>query len=113
MEIPSGNLCVGSTVYGNDGTLFNGLEQSLQGVPSLMRSVLDLVNFAGGNVPGVNPTNPFSIQVDLEHNLCGRLTVFAKKLLQYPDNKLHGREIVIEHDHLVHLRRLGALGASL
>jgi hypothetical protein len=33
--------------------------------------------------------------------------------LQNPHNELHGGEVVIEHDHLVHLGWLSPLGATL
>jgi hypothetical protein len=75
--------------------------------------VLHLINFGGGNVFGVNPADPFAVQVDLQHDLGGRLPVFAEELLQNPHNELHGGEVVIEHDHLVHLGWLSPLGATL
>ena len=105
--------CLGSTVYGNDGGLFNRLTQTLQRVACLVSGVLHLVNFGGCNVFGVNAADPFAVQVDLQHDLGGRFAVFVEKLLQHPHHELHGREVVIEHHDLVHLRGLGPLGATL
>jgi hypothetical protein len=104
---------LGSTVYGNDGGLFNGFAQTLQGMTGFVGRVLHLINFGGGNVFGVNPADPFAVQVDLQHDLGGRLAVFVEKLLQHPDHELHGCEVVVEHDHLVHLWGLGPLGSTL
>ena len=77
-----------------------------------MGGILDLVDFAGSNILGVNPTYAFAVQMDLEHDLGGCFSVFSEKLLQHPDNKLHGCEVVVEHDHLVHLWGLCALRAT-
>ena len=74
-----------------------------------MGSILYLIYLAGGYILGVDPAYAFTVQMDLEHDLRGGFTVFAEKLLQHPDNKLHGCEVVVEHDHLVHLWGLGAL----
>ena len=78
-----------------------------------MSCILDLVDLGSGDVFGVNATNALAVQVDLQHDLGGRLPVFAEELLQNPHNELHGGEVVIEHDHLVHLGWLSPLGAAL
>ena len=78
-----------------------------------MSGILDLVDFAGSNILGVNPTYAFAIQMDFQHDLGGCFAVFAKKFLQHHHHKFHGSEVVIEHDDLVHLRRLGTLSATL
>jgi hypothetical protein len=93
--------------------LFNRFAQTLQRMPGLVGCVLDLVDFGGGHVFGVNAANAFAVEVDLQHDLGGRLTVFAEKFLQHPDHELHWGEIVIEHHHLVHLRGLGTLSSAL
>ena len=72
-----------------------------------MGGVLYLIHFGGGDILGVNPANTFSVQVDLEHDLCGSFPVFAEKLLQNTHDELHGREVIVQHHHLVHLRGLG------
>ena len=79
----------------------------------LVSRVLDLVDFGGGHVLGVNAANAFAVEVDLQHDLGGCLTVFAEKFLQDPDHELHRGEIVVEHDHLEHLWGLGPLGSAL
>jgi hypothetical protein len=98
---------LGSTVYGNGWDLFNRLCQTLQRMPCLVCGVPDLVNFGGCNVFGVNPANAFAVQMDLEHDLGGCLSVFAEKLLQNTHHKLHGREVIVQHDDLVHLWGFG------
>ena len=98
---------LGSTVYGNGWDLFNGFSQTLQRMPCLVGSVLHLVHFCGSDILGVNPANTFAVQMDFEHDLCGSFPVFAEKLLQNTYDKLHGREVIVQHDHLVHLWRLG------
>jgi len=103
----------GVTVYGNGLELINGFAQTLQRVSRLVGGIHDLVHFGGGNVFGEDAANAFSIQMDFQHDLCGCLAVFAEKLLQNHHHKLHGGVVIIEHDHLIHLRRGGFLCSSL
>lgn len=69
----------------------------------------DLVHLGGGNVPGIDATDAFSLQVDLEHDLGGSFPVLGEELLDDLHNELHGCEVVVEQDDLEHLRRLDAL----
>jgi hypothetical protein len=98
---------LGSTVYGNGWDLFNGFSQTLQRMSCLVGSVLHLVHFCGSDILGVNPANTFAVQMDFEHDLCGSFPVFAEKLLQNTYDKLHGREVIVQHDDLVHLWGFG------
>ena len=104
---------LGSTVYGNGWDLFNGFGQTLQRMACLVGGVLYLIDFGGGDILGINAADAFAVQVDFEHDLGGRFAVLAEKLLQNTHHKLHGREIVVQHDHLVHMRRLGFQGFAL
>ena len=104
---------LGSTVYGNGWDLFNGFCQTLQRMACLVGCVLNLVYLGCSDILGVNPANTFAVQMDLEHDLRGGFPVFAEKLLQNTYDKLHGREVIVQHDHLVHLRWLGFQGFSL
>ena len=49
----------------------------------------------------------------LEHDLGGRFTVFAEKFLNNQHHKLHGGEIVIQHENLEHLGRLDLIGDAV
>jgi hypothetical protein len=98
---------LGSTVYGNGWDLFNGFSQTLQRMAGLVGCILHLVNLGGGDVLGVNATDTFAVKMNFEHDLGCRFAVFAEKLLQNSHNKLHGCEVIVQHDHLVHLWRFG------
>ena len=117
------SLClrVSLTVYGIDGLDFNGylgkfsvdgLVKTLQRMSGLACGIHHLIDFRGSHVTAVNTADTFAVEVDLQHDLGGALAVFGKKLLQNQDHELHGREVIVEHDHLKHLRRLGALGQA-
>ena len=92
--------------------LFNGLGNTLEGVAGLSGGFKHLIDFGGGDVFAVDATNAFAVQMDFEHDLGGTFAVFAEKLLQNHHHELHRGEIVVEHQHLKHLRRFGPLGAS-
>ena len=92
--------------------LFNGLCDTLEGVARLSGGIEHLVDLGGGDVFTVDATNAFAVQMDFEHDLGGTFAVFAEKLLQHHHHELHRREVVVEHQDLEHLRRLGPLGAS-
>ena len=57
--------------------------------------------------PALPNAYAFTVQMDLEHDLGGCLSVFAEKLLQNTHHKLHGREVIVQHDDLVHLWGFG------
>ena len=92
--------------------LFNGLCNTLEGVAGLFGGIEHLVDFGGGDILTVDATNAFAVQMDFEHDLGGTFAVFTEKLLQNHHHELHRGEIVVEHQHLEHLRRFGPLGAS-
>ncbi len=92
--------------------LFNGFCNTLEGVARLSGGIEHLVDLGGGDVLTVDATNAFAVQMDFEHDLGGTFAVFAEKLLQNHHHELHRGEIVVEHQHLKHLRRFGSLGAS-
>ena len=89
----------------------NRLTNALQRVPSLRCGIQDLIHLGSRYIFGVNPAYTFPIQVNLEHDLCRRFQILAKKLLNHDNNKLHRRVVIIEHDDLVHLRWLNLLGS--
>lgn len=51
--------------------------------------------------------------MDFEHDLGSLFPIFTEIFLQDHDHKLHGGEIVIEHDHLVHRRRSQLVNLAL
>jgi hypothetical protein len=59
-------------------------------------------------VPGIDPADAASLVVDLQHDHRGRLDVMVEVLLKHADDEFHRRVVVVEHDDLVHRRRLGA-----
>ena len=96
---------------GMKNLLINRLTHTLKGMAGLECRILDLVHLGGGYIARVNATHTFTIQVNFEHDLRGLLTVSAEKFLQNNNDKLHGCVVIIKHDHLIHLGRLGFLRA--
>lgn len=82
-------------------------------MPGLGRRIHHLVHLGGSHIAGVNTTHRLALEVDLEHDPGRGFEVLAEELLQHHDHKLHRCVVVIEHDHLVHLGRLGALRSPL
>jgi hypothetical protein len=103
----------GVTVYGNGLELINGLAQTLQRVSRLVGGIHDLIDFGGGDIFAKDAAHTLSVQMDFQHDLGRGFSVFAEKLLQNHHHKLHGGEVIIEHDHLVHLRGFGLLCSAL
>lgn len=89
------------------------LADALQWMAGLARCVEHLVDLGSCHILGEDATHAFAIQMDFEHDLGGAFTVFVEELLQHQHDKFHRCEVIVEHQHLVHLRRLGALGAAL
>ena len=52
--------------------LFNGFTDTLQWVTGLFGRVQNLIHLGGRHIAGINTTNSFAVQVDLEHDLRGR-----------------------------------------
>ena len=85
----------------------------LQRVASLVCRRKHLLDLGRSHVAGVGTAHASTIEVDAQHDLGSSFAVFTKKLLQHDDDELHGSVVVVEHDHLVHAWRIGALGAPL
>ena len=60
------------------------------------------------NFAGIYPTKSLAACMDVQHHLGGTLVVHSKKRLQHVHDELHGREIVIQQQHLPHWRRANA-----
>jgi len=103
----------GVTVYGNGLELINGFAQTLQRVPRLIGSIHDLIDFGGGDIFAKDAANALSVQMDFQHDLSCRFSVFAEKLLQNHHHEFHGGVVIIEHDHLIQLRGFGLLCSAL
>ena len=79
----------------------------------IARRLRDLVNLGARDITGKYAANALAIEVDFQHDLGRHFTVFAEKLLNHVNHELHRSEVVVQQRDLVHLRRLGALGAAL
>lgn len=65
----------------------------------------NLFHLAGGNVASVNPADATALGVYFEHDTHGAFLIHPEDALQHMNDKVHGREIVIEQQHLVERRR--------
>ena len=75
--------------------LFNRLAHALQRMAGGTRRLEDLIDLGAGHVARIDPTDPFSFQMNLEHDLGGCLAVLAEDLLDDVHDELHGREIIV------------------
>ena len=66
-----------------------------------------LFNFGRGDIAGEYPANTAAFVMNFEHDSRRLFSIHAKKTLQDRDYKIHGRVIVVQQQHLVHLWRLG------
>src|SRR6185369_15447133 len=74
-----------------------------------------LFNFGGRDVAWVNPAYASTFVMNLEHDSRRLFSIQRKKTLENDDYEIHGRVIVVQQHHLIHLRRLqlGALCLKL
>ena len=56
---------------------------------------------------GENAADTHAVTMDMEHDLHGFFAGLVKELLQYVDDELHRRVVVVKKEHLVHARLLG------
>ena len=89
------------------GRLLDGLANALQRVPRFARGVEHLVDLGGGHIFAVHAAHAFAVKVDFQHDLGRAFAVFAEEFLQHQHHKLHGREVIVQHDDLVHLWGFG------
>ena len=78
-----------------------------------MRRGQHLIDLGRGDVSGVDAADAAPVVVDLQHDLRRGLEVLVEILLQHHDDELHRRVVVVEQDHLVHLRRRCLLRPAL
>ncbi len=62
----------------------------------------NLLNFGGGNITRKHPADTHTLPMNFEHDLRGLFTTFVKKILQYDDDKIHRRVVIIQQHHLIH-----------
>ena len=98
---------------GAEGHLFNRFTDALQRMARLVGCIEYLIDLGGRDITRIDAADAFAVQMDLEHDLRGCFAVLAEEFLQNDDDKLHGRVVVVEHQHLVHLRGFRFLGAPL
>ena len=55
-----------------------------------------LLHLGGGDVPRIDAADTFALTMDLEHHYRRLLAVHGKELLKHDDDKVHGREIVVQ-----------------
>jgi len=65
-----------------------------------------LRHFGFCNFEVEDPADALALRVDFQHNLGRAGTFHAENCLQYIDNELHGREVIIYQDHPVQWRLL-------
>ena len=69
--------------------------------------VLDhLIHLRLGNLCRIRAGHSRPTRMNLEHDAHGGLPVQPEYALQHIDDELHGREVVVEQNHLVPRRRL-------
>lgn len=55
-----------------------------------------LLDFGGGDITRVYPTDSHTLPVNFEHDLRRLFTVFVKKILEHKDYEVHRRVIIIQ-----------------
>lgn len=65
----------------------------------------DLLNLRRGDVLRKRPAHATSFGMNLEHDTSRAFAVQRKKTLQYADDKIHGREVVVQQKYFVHAWR--------
>jgi len=73
----------------------------------LARKVHDLRNLRLGHFVGENPTDADAVLMHMQHHPRRILTAHVEDALQNMNDKLHGRVVVIEQEHLVERRLFG------
>lgn len=71
------------------------------------RKFNDLRHLGLGDLIGENTANSDTVAMDMQHYLYRLVSPLVEKALQYVNDKLHGRVIVIEQENLVQARPLG------
>src|SRR5690242_20703234 len=84
------------------------LQRALQRMLVLARVVDGLGDLRLGHLVSIDTTYSHALLVDVEHDLGRLFAGFLEDVLQDVDDELHRSVIVIQHQHLVHRRLLGA-----
>src|SRR5436190_8343249 len=66
----------------------------------------DLLDFGGGHIARIDPTDADAFPMHLEHHLGSALPAQAEELLDHDDHEFHRRVVIVEQHDLVHGRRL-------
>src|SRR5579872_1561827 len=85
------------------------LDRTLQRMLILPCQLHDLGHFRLSNLVSVNAAHSDASAMNVQHDTRGFLTRLLKKSFEDMNDKLHGRVVVVQHQHLVH-RRLAGFG---
>src|SRR5512132_2271383 len=82
------------------------LHHTLQRMLVFARIAGDLLHLGRGHVVRIDAANAHAFAVNLEHHLGCPLPGHAEEFLQYQNDELHRRVVVVEQQNLVHRRKL-------
>ena len=77
-----------------------------RGCPARRAAARTSSTFSGRDIFGEDAAHTTALVVDFQHDLRCRLDIVTEIFLQHQNNKLHWREIVVEHHDLIELGRL-------